>query len=277
MDAIVAQTLARMNRRQLFGAAATGVGTRPASLLGDDLRAEEKRPGRWVNGAARPAAPCAESRSGHLPLAGGRAVPSRPVDPNRCWRICSPGPAESVRGTTRLSTMTAGTEMARTASIKPFKKWGKSGLEISTLLPHTGSIADELCLVRSVNTEAVNHAPGVTFFLTGAQVRTTSMGAWLTYGLGSEAADLPAFVVMTSSDKGDPAGIVLRLLLGQRFPAEQVPGTRFRAGVIPSLSEQSARRQRGRSAQAARWSRAAQPAAPRRTGRSGDGDANRPV
>ena len=64
-------------------------------------------------------------------------------------------------------------------------------------------VGEDVCLVRSIHTEAVNHAPGVTFFLTGSQVPgRPSLGAWVTYGLGSEAADLPAFVVMTSSARG---------------------------------------------------------------------------
>ena len=75
------------------------------------------------------------------------------------------------------------------------------------MLPNIGSHADDLCIVRSLNTEAVNHAPGVTFMLTGSQIPgRPSMGAWLTYGLGSESEDLPAFVVMTSTDKGRTCG-----------------------------------------------------------------------
>ena len=123
--------------------------------------------------------------------------------------------------------------------IKPFQKYGQCGMEMSELLPQLGSLADDLCLVRSMHTEAVNHAPGVTFFLTGAQVPgRPSMGAWMSYGLGCETEDLPAFVVMTSSDKGeDLRAVVLRLLLGQRLPADAVPGGEVpqhrRAGALP--------------------------------------------
>jgi len=75
------------------------------------------------------------------------------------------------------------------------------------MLPNIGSMADDICLVRSMHTEAVNHAPGVTFFMTGAQVPgRPSMGAWLTYGLGSDTDNLPAFVVMTSRDRGKTCG-----------------------------------------------------------------------
>ena len=110
----------------------------------------------------------------------------------------------SVRGDTRLSTMSSSYKAwPCVPEIKPYKKYGQCGTEISSMLPNIGSHADDLCIVRSLNTEAVNHAPGVTFMLTGSQIPgRPSMGAWLTYGLGSESEDLPAFVVMTSTDKG---------------------------------------------------------------------------
>ncbi len=114
----------------------------------------------------------------------------------------------SVRGDTRLSTMSSGySKWPIVPNIKPFKKYGQSGRELSEMIPHIGSIADEICVVRSMNTEAVNHAPGVTFFMTGSQIPgRPSMGAWLSYGLGTMNEDLPAFVVMTSSDKGKTCG-----------------------------------------------------------------------
>ncbi len=114
----------------------------------------------------------------------------------------------SVRGDTRLSTMSSGySKWPCTPAIAPFKRFGKSGLELSTMLPHTGSIADDICVVRSMNTEAVNHAPGVTFFMTGSQIPgRPAMGAWLSYGLGSMTEDLPAYVVMTSADRNRTCG-----------------------------------------------------------------------
>src|SRR5262249_40015732 len=139
---------------------------------------------------------------------------------------------ESVRGKTRLSTMTASyKKWPIQPAIKPFKKCGQSGIEISTLLPHLGEIADDICLVRSMHTEAVNHAPGVTFFLTGAQVPgRPSLGAWLAYGLGCEASDLPAFVVMTSSDRGRTCGqLFYDYYWGSGFLPSKYQGVRFRA------------------------------------------------
>ncbi len=85
----------------------------------------------------------------------------------------------------------------------PFRKFGKSGTEVSTLFPHIGSVIDEICLIRSMTTEAINHDPAHMFMNTGSQIAgRPSMGAWVTYGLGSEADDLPGFVVLTSTGKG---------------------------------------------------------------------------
>ena len=89
----------------------------------------------------------------------------------------------------------------------PFRKAGESGLELSTLLPHTASIADELCVIRSMTTDAFNHAPAQTLMTTGSQqFGRPSFGSWVTYGLGSETRDLPAFVVMNSGKKGPSSG-----------------------------------------------------------------------
>ncbi|KAG8526102.1 uncharacterized protein KY384_000095 [Bacidia gigantensis] len=115
---------------------------------------------------------------------------------------------DSVRAGARLSTMTAGQKNHPVLPpIKPFKQYGKSGMWLSEMLPHIGSIADDICLVKTMRTDSVNHAPGVAFFLTGSQTPgRPSMGAWATYGLGSIASDLPAFCVMTSTDVGRTCG-----------------------------------------------------------------------
>ena len=87
-----------------------------------------------------------------------------------------------------------------------FRPYGKAGIEMSELLPHTGRIADDICLVRSMQTDAVNHAPAQILMNTGSQqFGRPSFGAWTLYGLGSEADDLPGFVVLTSA-KGTSGG-----------------------------------------------------------------------
>jgi hypothetical protein len=138
---------------------------------------------------------------------------------------------ESVRGATRLSTMSAGYKRwPVTPAIKGFRRFGKSGTEFSSMLPNIGELADDICVVRSMTTEAVNHAPGVTFFMTGSQVPgRPSLGAWLSYGLGCESSDLPAFVVMTSSDKGKTCGqLFYDYYWGSGFLPSRFQGVRFR-------------------------------------------------
>src|SRR5205809_7836312 len=84
-----------------------------------------------------------------------------------------------------------------------FKKFGKTGQEISSLFPHIGSVVDDICIIRSMTTEAINHDPAHMFMNTGSQIAgRASMGAWVTYGLGSESQDLPGFVVLTSLGRG---------------------------------------------------------------------------
>jgi len=148
---------------------------------------------------------------------------------------------ESIRGTTRLSTMSSGyAKWPCVPSIKPFKRYGKSGIALSEMLPNVGSIADDICVVRSMTTEAVNHAPGVTFFMTGSQVPgRPSMGAWLSYGLGCETDNLPTFVVMTSSDSGKTCGqLFFDYYWGSGFLPSRFQGVRFRntGDLVPYLA-----------------------------------------
>lgn len=148
---------------------------------------------------------------------------------------------ESIRGTTRLSTMSSGyAKWPCQPAIKPFRKYGRSGLELTEMLPRVGSLADDLCVVRSMYTEAVNHAPGVTFFMTGSQVPgRPSLGAWLAYGLGSESQNLPAFVVLTSSDKGKTCGqLFYDYYWGSGFLPSRYQGVRFRntGDLVPYLA-----------------------------------------
>ena len=108
-----------------------------------------------------------------------------------------------------------------------FKQQGESGHWMSDLLPHTAEIADELCVIKSLNTEAINHGPGVTMMQTGSQFPgRPSMGAWLNYGLGSESSDLPGFVVMVSNDRGGQP--LFSRLWGSGFLPGKFDGVRLR-------------------------------------------------
>jgi len=113
----------------------------------------------------------------------------------------------SIRMGQRITTMTSGQKSLPVApTIFQFARHGKSGASLSELLPHTAKIADELCIIKSMRTEAINHDPAITFVQTGSQLAgRPSMGAWVAYGLGSVNQDLPAFAVLISRGTGNPA------------------------------------------------------------------------
>lgn len=142
---------------------------------------------------------------------------------------------DSVRAGQRLTGM-SGNQSSIPLAGSPFgfKQHGASGQWLSDLLPHTAKVADELCIVRSMFTESINHGPGVTFMQTGSQIPgRPSFGAWLDYGLGSENANLPAFVVLITKDKkGQP---LMSHLWGSGFLPARHQGVRFRSGGDPVL------------------------------------------
>ena len=113
---------------------------------------------------------------------------------------------ESIRKGQRLTTMTSGQKNFPVApTIFNFKQHGQSGAWFSELMPHMSAKADEWCVVRSMYTEAINHDPAITFMQTGSQLAgRPSIGAWASYGLGSENKDLPAYVVLSSFGSGRP-------------------------------------------------------------------------
>jgi hypothetical protein len=144
----------------------------------------------------------------------------------------------SVRMGQRLTTMTSGqTAFPMASSIFPFQQHGQQGAWISDLLPHTAKMADDLCIVRSMFTEAINHDPAITFFQTGSQLAgRPSAGAWVAYGLGQMNKDLPAFVVMVSRDTTRKADQPLYdRLWGSGFLPTQYQGVKLRSGNDPVL------------------------------------------
>ena len=142
---------------------------------------------------------------------------------------------DSVRGGQRLTGM-SGNQSSIPIAGSPFafSRHGKSGNAFSELLPYTAKVADELCVIRSLHTEAINHGPGVTFMQTGAQIPgRPSFGAWLDYGLGSTNDNLPSFVVLLTKDKkGQP---LMSHLWGSGFLPAKHQGVRFRSGGDPVL------------------------------------------
>ena len=142
---------------------------------------------------------------------------------------------ESVSGGQRLTGMTAGQNSFPLAgSHFKFKQHGQSGAWLSDLMPYTSKISDELCFIKSMHTEAINHDPAVTFIQTGSQLPgRPSIGSWLSYGLGSDNKNLPGFVVLITKDKyGQP---LYSRSWGNGFLPSQYQGVQFRSGKNPVL------------------------------------------
>ncbi len=145
---------------------------------------------------------------------------------------------DSIRGEQRLTGMTSGQKsFPVTSSLFGFRQSGQSGAWFSELLPHTADVADELCIIRSMTTEAINHDPAVTLLQTGhQQPGRPSFGAWASYGLGSESADLPAFVVMISrGSAARPADPLYARLWGSGFLPSDHQGVSLRSNGDPVL------------------------------------------
>ena len=145
---------------------------------------------------------------------------------------------DSVRNGQRVTGMTSGQARFPIApSVFAFKQHGNAGHWLSELLPHTASIADDLCIIRSMNTEAINHDPAMTMLQTGSQVAgRPSFGSWMSYGLGSENANLPAFVVMISRPSGNGNAQPLHeRMWSSGFLSARYQGVRFSPGKDPVL------------------------------------------
>ncbi len=229
-------------RRQFFRQSAAGLGSAAlASLLGQDTAM-----GAGATGATG-ATGAGKLPFHHTPKAK-RAIylfmsgaPSQldlwDPKPGMESRFDEDLPAE-VRNGQRLTTMTS--KQARfpiAPSIYQFQKHGESGTEVSELLPHTAKITDDIALIRSMWTEAINHDPAITYIQTGNQIPgNPSLGAWLSYGLGSENENLPSFVVLNStwSAKRDAQALYQRLW-GSGFLPSKHQGVALRSQGDPVL------------------------------------------
>jgi hypothetical protein len=206
--------LMRPSRRHFLGASALGLG---AIALGDIFGARSAR----AAGNAPHFAPKAK-RVIYLFQSGG---PSQfeTLDPKPKLRDMHGQPLpDSVRAGQRLTGMSGNQAILPLAgSFTGFKKFGRAGIELSDLLPHTGKIADDICVVRSMHTDAINHDPAITFFCSGHQIAgRPSMGAWMSYGLGSMNKDLPAFIVLVSKDAARDQPLYARLWGAGFLPSE---------------------------------------------------------
>jgi hypothetical protein len=234
MDPITERRLL-LTRRQFFGRSATGIGTAAlASLLNPSLF------GAFQNDAVlgKPHFAPRAKRVIFLFMAGGPSqLDLYDYKPNLKALHGTELPP-SVKGNQRLTGMTSGQSSFPIAStIFKFNQYGQNGTWISEAIPHIGSIVDDICLVKTVNTEAINHDPASTFIQTGTQQPgRPSMGAWLSYGLGTMNQDLPAFVVMISRGTASrDAQPLYSRMWGSGFLPSQYQGVNFRGSGDPVL------------------------------------------
>ena len=221
-----------MNRRQFIGRAVTGIGSAAlATLLNPRLFAARGL-------ASMPDFAPKAKRIIWLTQAG---APSQldlfDYKPQLHLRFNEDLP-DSIRQGQRITTLTSGQRRLPVApSLFSFKQYGQSGQWMSELLPHTARMADELCVIRSLYTEAINHDPAMTMLQSGHQISgRPSMGAWVSYGLGSENENLPAFVVMISQPSVETGSQPLHeRMWGTGFMPSNYQGVRFSPGKDPVL------------------------------------------
>lgn len=217
-----------LNRRAFFGRCSRGLGAVAlASLIQPSLL--NAAPSRGV--LTKLPLPQKAKRVIWLTMAGG---PSQlelfDPKPQLAEMDGRPMPESFTRG--QQLAQLQGQKLVCLRPLFPFQKVGRNGTEISTLLPHLSSVIDDICLVRSMTTDAINHDPAHMFMNTGSQIAgRPSMGAWVTYGLGSEAEDLPGFVVLTSTGKG-------------RSP-QPIAARQWSSGFLPSRFQGVQMRSRG--------------------------------
>ena len=142
---------------------------------------------------------------------------------------------ESVRMGQRITTMTS---TQKSLPVHPtnysFKKYGQSGTSFSELIPNIGSMSDDICLIRSLHTEAINHDPAITFFQTGSQLAgRPSIGSWISYGLGSENNNLPSYIVLTSRGGSSDAQPLYSRLWASGFLPTEHSGVKLRSSGDP--------------------------------------------
>ena len=221
-----------LTRRHFFGRLATGIGaTALSSLLNPRLFADPAvgAAGRAGGLAGLPHFAPKAKRIIYLFMAGGPSQMELFDHKPRLADFHKEELPASVRMGQRITTMTSGQNAFPVVNaMVQFAQHGQSGAWVSELLPHTAGIADDLCFIKTVNTEAINHDPAITFIQTGfQQPGRPCMGAWLSYGLGSDNANLPAFIVMISSGKEADQPLYTRLWSSGFLPSK-FQGVQFR-------------------------------------------------
>ena len=225
-----------LSRRDLLGHMATGIGAAAlASLWNREGLADEDAP------AALRGMPNFAPKAKRVIYLFQSGAPSQMdlFDPKpKLDRLSGEELPDSIRQGQRLTGMTSRQASFPIAPSKfKFDRHGQSGALLSELLPHTAKVADELCFIKSLHTEAINHDPAITFFQTGAQLAgRPSIGSWLAYALGTENQDLPSFVVLVSQGSGNKGDQPLYdRLWGSGFLPTRYQGVKFRSTGDPVL------------------------------------------
>jgi hypothetical protein len=227
------------SRRAFFCSSAAHLGVLGlASLLNPKLFAAESTASAGSRGlAGLPHFPARARRVIYLFQSGGPAqMDLFDYKPHLAERAGQEVP-KSVYPDERKTTMTsAQASFAVAPTVFKFSQHGQAGTWISELLPHTAAIADELCVIRSMYTDAINHDPAITLLQTGSQIAgRPSIGAWVNYGLGSESEDLPAFVALSSRGKAKADQPLYDRLWGSGFLPTKYQGVKFRNQGDPVL------------------------------------------
>ena len=236
LDQFSEEQRATQTRRQLFRKSAQGLGT---VALGSMLNREASADVTSQGGL--PSLPHAFAKAKRVIYLFMNGAPTHcdlfDYKPELVRTHGEPVPESYFKGK-RFSTMTGNpTGKKMLAPVEPFAQHGESGAWVSGLMPYTAQISDDVCYIKSMHTEAVNHAPAISFLLTGSEMPgRPAMGAWLSYGLGNETDNLPSYVVMTSVSKGTSCGqIFYDFYWGSGFLPSRYQGVKFRAGGDPVL------------------------------------------
>ena len=219
------RSLDHLNRRTFLSGSAHGIGlTALGSLFSNEL-----------NGASHLDHIARAKRVIYLFQSGGPSQidlfdPKENLEKQRGKEL-----PESVRMGQRITTMTS---TQKSLPVHPtnysFKKFGKSGTSFSELIPNIGSMSDDICLIRSLHTEAINHDPAITFFQTGSQLAgRPSIGSWISYGLGSENNNLPSYIVLTSRGGSSDAQPLYSRLWASGFLPTEHSGVKLRSSGDP--------------------------------------------
>lgn len=225
-----------MTRRTLLGKSARGLGAMAlASLLNGGLQAATPDADLTAHGALGMLhfAPKAK-RVIYLFMSGAPSHIDLYDAKPKLKELSGEELPDSVRMGQRITGMTSGqSKLLMVGPAYPFKKYGQCGTEITEVMPHIGSIADDICLVRSLHTDPINHDPAVTYLLTGnQQPGRPTIGSWAAYGLGSVNKNLPEYVVLLSGGGGQP---LLARYWGNGFLPSQYQGVQFRSTGDPVL------------------------------------------